>query len=178
MALADAIGATRAGVIETTFKEEMETDLFGEQAVLCGGVASLINASFDTLVEAGYKPELAYFECCHELKLIVDLIMQSGISGMRLAVSDTAKYGDITRGNRVVGAASKKEMKRILKEIQSGKFTKEWIAEYNGGLKNYKKLLAEGESSRIEKIGQRLRSLMPWSAKHNIKGAYSTVKGK
>ena len=163
------------------FKEETETDLFGEQAVLCGGVSALITAGFETLVKAGYKPEMAYFECCHELKLIVDLIVQSGISGMRFSISETAKYGDITRGPRVVTDKTKKEMEKILKEIQTGKFTKEWVAEYKGGLKNYNKLLAEGEKHLIEKTGQRLRSLMPWAAKTNIKGAqasYSAVVEK
>lgn len=178
LAWADGIGATRAGVIETTFKEEMETDLFGEQAVLCGGVSALIQAGFETLVKAGYKPEMAYFECCHELKLIVDLINQSGISGMRFSISETAKYGDVTRGPRVITDKTKKEMEKILKEIQSGKFVKEWVAEYKGGLKKYNKLLADGEKHPIEKVGQRLRSLMPWAAKQNIKGAqasYSAV---
>ena len=181
LAWADGIGATRAGVIETTFKEEMETDLFGEQAVLCGGVSALIMAGFETLVEAGYKPEMAYFECCHEMKLIVDLINQSGISGMRFSISETAKYGDVTRGPRVINAKTKQEMKKILKEIQTGKFTKEWVKDYEGGLKNYNKLLAEGEKHPIEKTGQRLRSLMPWAAKQNIKGAqaaYSAVVNK
>lgn len=159
LAWADGIGATRAGVIETTFKEEMETDLFGEQAVLCGGVSALIQAGFETLVKAGYKPEMAYFECCHELKLIVDLINQSGISGMRFSISETAKYGDVTRGPRVITDKTKKEMEKILKEIQSGKFVKEWVAEYKGGLKKYNKLLADGEKHPIEKVGQRLRSL-------------------
>ncbi len=181
LAWADAIGSTRAGVIETTFKEELETDLFGEQAVLCGGLTSLIRAGFETLVEAGYKPEMAYFECCHELKLIADLIIQGGISGMRSSVSDTAKYGDVSRGSRVISSSTKREMKKILKEIQSGKFVKEWEDEYKGGLKKYNKLLAEGKSCSMERVGQRLRSLMPWSAKHNIKGAqasYSSVSEK
>ena len=176
LAWADGIGATRAGVLETTFKEETETDLFGEQAVLCGGVSALIQAGFETLVKAGYKPEMAYFECCHELKLIVDLINQSGISGMRFSISETAKYGDVTRGPRVITSATKKAMEKILKEIQTGKFTKEWVAEYKGGLKNYNKLLKEGEAHPIEKVGQRLRSLMPWAAKANanIKGAQAS----
>lgn len=174
LAWADGIGATRAGVIETTFKEETETDLFGEQAVLCGGVSALIMAGFETLVKAGYKPEMAYFECCHELKLIVDLINQSGIAGMRFSISETAKYGDVTRGPRVVTEKTKKEMQKILREIQTGKFTKEWVAEYRSGLKNYNKLLAAGEKHLIEKTGQRLRSLMPWAAKSNIKGAQAS----
>ncbi len=171
LAWAKGIGGARAGVIETTFKEETETDLFGEQAVLCGGVSALIKAGFETLVEAGYKPEMAYFECCHELKLICDLIVEKGISGMRFSISETAKYGDITRGPRVVTKDTKKAMKQILKEIQTGKFTKEWVKEYKGGLKNYNKLLKEGEEHLIEKTGERLRSLMPWVPKRNIKGA-------
>ncbi len=158
-------------MIQTTFKEECETDLFGEQAVLCGGASALVIAGFETLVEAGYAPEMAYFECLHELKLIVDLMVESGVSGMRFSISETAKYGDITRGPRVITAQSKKAMKAILKEIQSGKFTKEWVKEYEGGLKNYNKLLNEGAKHQIEKTGQRLRSLMPWVAKRNIKGA-------
>ncbi len=171
LAWAKGIGGARAGVIETTFKEETETDLFGEQAVLCGGVSALIKAGFETLVEAGYKPEMAYFECCHELKLICDLIVEKGISGMRFSISETAKYGDITRGPRVVTKDTKKAMKQILKEIQTGKFTKEWVAEYKGGLKNYNKLLKDGEAHQIEKTGERLRNLMPWVPKRNIKGA-------
>ena len=171
LAWAKGIGGTRAGVIETTFKEETETDLFGEQAVLCGGVSALIMAGFETLVAAGYKPEMAYFECCHEMKLIVDLIVESGISGMRFSISETAKYGDITRGPRVITDQTKKAMKQILKEIQSGKFTKEWVKEYKAGLPNYKRLLKEGEDHLIEKTGERLRSLMPWVHKKNIKGA-------
>ncbi len=181
LAWAYGIGATRAGVLETSFKEETETDLFGEQAVLCGGVSALIMAGFETLVEAGYKPEMAYFECCHELKLITDLIVESGISGMRFSISETAKYGDITRGSRVITKDTKKNMKKILSEIQSGKFVNEWVKEYKGGLKNYKKLLAEGEKHQIEKVGQRLRAFMPWVAKRNIKGvqaAYDSKSGK
>ena len=168
---AKGIGGTRAGVLQTTFKEECETDLFGEQAVLCGGASELVMAGFETLVEAGYQPEMAYFECLHELKLIVDLMVESGISGMRFSISETAKYGDITRGPRVINKSSRTAMKQILKEIQSGKFTKQWVAEYAGGLKNYKKLLAAGEKHQIEKTGQRLRALMPWVPKRNIKGA-------
>ncbi len=171
LAWAKGIGGTRAGVIQTTFREECETDLFGEQAVLCGGASALVIAGFETLVEAGYAPEMAYFECLHELKLIVDLMVESGVSGMRFSISETAKYGDITRGPRVITAQSKKAMKAILKEIQSGKFTKEWVKEYEGGLKNYNKLLQDGAKHQIEKTGQRLRSLMPWVAKRNIKGA-------
>jgi len=170
LAWAKGIGSTRAGVLETTFKEEAETDLFGEQAVLCGGASALVQAGFETLVEAGYQPEMAYFECLHELKLICDLMYESGIAGMRFSVSETAKYGDITRGPRVVNASVKKEMKKILGEIQSGQFTREWVAEYKGGLKKYRKLLKAGEGHAIEKTGKRLRSLMPWMTKKNIKG--------
>jgi len=174
LAWAKGIGSTRAGVLQTTFKEETETDLFGEQAVLCGGASALVQAGFETLVEAGYQPEMAYFECLHELKLICDLMYESGIAGMRFSISETAKYGDITRGPRVVDARVKKEMKKILKEIQSGQFTREWVAEYRGGLKNYKKLLAKGEKHIIEKTGSRLRGLMPWMTKKNIKGVQAS----
>lgn len=170
LSYASAIGGGRAGIIETTFSEETETDLFGEQVVLCGGLTSLVQAGFETLVEAGYQPEMAYFECLHELKLICDLMYESGIAGMRFSISETAKYGDITRGPRVVNAKTKVEMKKILKEIQSGKFTKEWVAEHKGGLKNYRKLLKEGEKHQIEKTGTYLRGMMPWMAKKNIKG--------
>jgi len=168
---AKGIGGARAGVIETTFKEETETDLFGEQAVLCGGASELVRCGFETLVEAGYQPEMAYFECLHELKLIVDLMVESGISGMRFSISETAKYGDITRGPRVITAQTKRSMKKILKEIQDGKFTREWVKEYKDGLPNYNKLLADGEKHEIEKTGKRLRALMPWVKKRNIKGA-------
>lgn len=174
LAWAAGIGSTKAGVIQTTFKEETETDLFGEQAVLCGGAAALIQAGFETLVEAGYQPEMAYFECLHELKLICDLVYESGISGMRFSISETAKYGDITRGPRVINAGTKKEMKKILKEIQSGKFVKEWVAEHKGGLKNYNALLKAGEKHQIEKTGERLRGLMPFIAKKNIKGSQAS----
>jgi ketol-acid reductoisomerase len=170
LAWAKGIGSTRAGVLQTTFKEETETDLFGEQAVLCGGASALVQAGFETLVEAGYQPEMAYFECLHELKLICDLMYEKGISGMRFSISETAKYGDITRGPRVINANTKKEMKKILAEIQSGKFVKQWVAEYKGGLKNYNKLLKAGEKHGIEKTGERLRGLMPWMPKRNISG--------
>jgi ketol-acid reductoisomerase len=170
LAWADGIGSTRAGVLQTTFKEETETDLFGEQAVLCGGASALVQAGFETLVEAGYQPEMAYFECLHELKLICDLMYESGIAGMRFSVSETAKYGDITRGPRVINKATKAEMKRILKEIQSGQFTREWVREYKGGLKRYNKLLAQGTKHPIEKTGAYLRGLMPWMQRKNIKG--------
>jgi ketol-acid reductoisomerase len=170
LAWAKGIGSTRAGVLETSFKEETETDLFGEQAVLCGGASALVQAGFETLVEAGYQPEMAYFECLHELKLICDLMYEKGISGMRFSISETAKYGDITRGPRVINANTKKEMKKILAEIQSGKFVKQWVAEYKGGLKNYNALLKAGEKHDIEKTGERLRGLMPWMPKRNIGG--------
>ena len=170
LAYAKGIGSLKAGVIRTTFKEETETDLFGEQIVLCGGVSALITNAFETLVEAGYQPEMAYFECLHELKLICDLMYESGIAGMRFSVSETAKYGDITRGPRIVNAATKREMRRILKEIQTGKFTREWVAEYKGGLKKYKRLLKKGAAHRIERTGERLRGMMPWMTKKNLKG--------
>ncbi|MBV9462628.1 MAG: ketol-acid reductoisomerase, partial [Verrucomicrobiae bacterium] len=150
LAWAKGIGGTRAGVFETSFKEETETDLFGEQAVLCGGASALVQAGFETLVEAGYAPEMAYFECLHELKLIVDLMNEAGVSGMRFSISETAKYGDVTRGPRVVNAKTKAEMKKILKEIQSGQFTREWVKEYETGKKNYTRLLHDGEKHPIE----------------------------
>ncbi len=174
LAWAKGIGGARAGVLQTTFKEETETDLFGEQAVLCGGTTALIQAGFETLVEAGYQPEMAYFECLHELKLIVDLINESGISGMRFSISETAKYGDVSRGPRLIDGAVRKKMKTILKEIQSGKFAKEWVSEYKGGLKNYKALMKAGEQHQIEKTGKRLRGLMPWVSKKNIKGVQAS----
>ena len=170
LAWAKGIGGTRAGVIETTFKEETETDLFGEQAVLCGGASALVTAGFETLVEAGYQPEMAYFECLHELKLIVDMMVESGVAGMRFSISETAKYGDITRGPRVITAQTKRSMGKILKEIQSGKFAREWVKEYEDGLPNYKAALKAGEKHPIEKCGGRLRGLMPWVSKKNIKG--------
>jgi ketol-acid reductoisomerase len=171
LAWAKGIGATRAGVLETTFKEETETDLFGEQTVLCGGLTSLVQNGFETLVEAGYQPEMAYFECLHELKLIVDLMYESGIAGMRFSISETAKCGDVSVGPSVIDGSVKKKMQRALKDIQSGKFAKGWIAEYAAGLPNYKRLLKEGEKHSIEKTGERLRGLMPWIPKKNIKGA-------
>lgn len=170
LSYAAGIGGARAGVIETNFQEETETDLFGEQAVLCGGVTSLVQAGFETLVEAGYAPEMAYFECLHELKLIVDLLYEGGIANMWYSVSNTAEYGGLTRGPRVVPDSAKAEMKKILEEIQSGKFTKQWVREHKGGLKKYNKLLKAGEKHQIEKTGARLRSMMPWMAKKNIKG--------
>jgi ketol-acid reductoisomerase len=171
LAWAKGVGGTRGGVIETSFKEETETDLFGEQTVLCGGASALVQAGFETLVEAGYSPEMAYFECLHELKLIVDLMNESGIAGMRFSISETAKWGDVSVGPKIVDAGVKKRMKAALKDIQTGKFAKGWIKEYEGGYKNYKKLLAAGEKHPIEKTGARLRGLMPWIQKKNLKGA-------
>lgn len=165
LAYAKAIGGTRAGVIETTFAEETETDLFGEQVVLCGGVTELIRAGFDILIEAGYQPEIAYFEVLHELKLITDLIQEVGISGMRRRVSNTACYGDLTRGKRVITQRTRKEMKKILKEIISGKFAREWIKENEEGRPNFNKLLKEADEHPIEKVGKDLRAMMPWLKK-------------
>ncbi len=162
LAYAKAIGATRAGVIETTFKEETETDLFGEQVVLCGGVSELVRAGFDTLVEAGYQPEIAYFECLHELKLIVDLFYEGGISYMRYSVSDTAEYGDLTRGRRIINAETRKEMKKILEEVQSGQFAKEWILENQANRPQFNALRKRDQEHLIEKVGKQLRAMMPW----------------
>jgi len=162
LAYADAIGGARAGVIETTFTEECETDLFGEQVVLCGGITELVRSGFDTLVDAGYQPEIAYFECLHELKLIVDLMYEEGISGMRYSVSDTAEYGDLSRGPRVIDDHVKATMKTILGEIQSGEFAREWVAESTSGRENFHRLEAEGREHRIEKVGAELRGMMPW----------------
>ena len=162
LAYAKGIGATRAGVLETTFQEETETDLFGEQVVLCGGVTELVRAGFDTLVQAGYQPEIAYFECCHELKLIVDLIYEGGIANMRYSISDTAEYGDITRGRRIVTEETRSEMKRILGEIQSGEFAREWILENMAGRPVYNALKRKDNEHLIEQIGKKLRSMMSW----------------
>ena len=162
LAYAKGIGGTRGGVIETTFAEETETDLFGEQAVLCGGISALIKAGFDTLVEAGYQPELAYFECMHEVKLIVDLFYEGGLSHMRRAVSNTAEYGDLTRGPRVVDKSVRKEMKKILGEIQDGKFAKEWVEENRAGGENFNYLRRKEEDLLIEKVGKELRQKMHW----------------
>jgi ketol-acid reductoisomerase len=162
LAYAKAIGGTRAGVIETTFKDETETDLFGEQAVLCGGLTELIRAGYETLVEAGYPPEMAYFECLHEVKLIVDLIYEGGIANMRYSISNTAEYGDMTRGRRVVTDETRKAMKQILSDIQSGKFADEWMTEYRCGLPHFRELRKEAEKHPIEDVGARLRGLMPW----------------
>ena len=159
---ADAIGATRAGVLETTFREETETDLFGEQVILCGGVSELIKASFETLVDAGYAPESAYFECLHELKLIVDLLYEGGLGWMRHSVSDTAEYGDFTRGPRIVTDETRSEMRRILAEIQSGEFAREWLAEHRSGAPNLAKFRSQDAEHPIEEVGGRLRSLMPF----------------
>lgn len=177
LAWAKGIGSCRAGVLQTTFKEETETDLFGEQAVLCGGAAALVQAGYETLVEAGYQPEMAYFECLHELKLIVDLMVESGIAGMRFSISETAEFGDLTRGPRVINASSRKAMKSILKEIQSGKFTREWVKEFETGEKNFKRLRKEGQKHSIEKTGGRLRKLMPWLQKRKIKGSQAEYSG-
>lgn len=162
LAYAWGIGCTRAGVLLTTFKEETETDLFGEQAVLCGGTTSLIKAGFETLVEAGYQPEIAYFECLHELKLIVDLMYEGGLSGMRSAVSDTAKFGDITEGPRVVGAAVRREMQRVLARVQSGEFARDWILENQAGRPAYRARLAREAAHPIEEVGKKLRDMMAW----------------
>jgi ketol-acid reductoisomerase len=174
LAWAKGIGGTRAGVIETTFKEETETDLFGEQTVLCGGLSALVVAGYETLVEAGYQPEMAYFECLHELKLIVDLMNEAGVSGMRFSISETAKWGDVSVGPKIVDKTVKKRMKEALKEIQNGKFAKGWIKEYEGGYKKYNALMKAGENHSIEKVGARLRSMMPWMQKRQIKGAQAS----
>ena len=165
LAYAKAIGATRAGVIETTFDEETETDLFGEQAVLCGGVTELIKAGFDTLVEAGYQPEIAYFEVLHELKLITDLIQEVGISGMRRRVSNTACYGDLSRGPMIITEKTRKTMKKLLKNIKSGKFAREWIKENEAGRPNFNALIKKGDEHPIEEVGRKLREMMPWMKK-------------
>ena len=171
LAWAKGIGGTRAGVLQTTFKEETETDLFGEQTVLCGGASALIQAGYETLVEAGYQPEMAYFECLHELKLIVDLMNESGISGMRFSISETAKWGDVSVGPKIIDASVKRRMKVALKEIQNGKFAKGWVREYETGYKKYNALMKKGEKHNIEKVGARLRGLMPWMKKRRVKGA-------
>jgi ketol-acid reductoisomerase len=162
LAYAHGIGGTRGGVLETTFAEETETDLFGEQAVLCGGTTELVVKGFETLVEAGYQPEVAYYECLHELKLIVDLLHEGGISKMHQFISETAKYGDLTRGPRIVDERVKKQMRKVLKEVQSGKFARQWIKENETGKANYRKLLAADIDRQIEKVGASLRARMPW----------------
>ena len=165
LAYAKGLGGSRAGVFETTFKEETETDLFGEQVVLCGGTTELVKAGFETLVAAGYEPEMAYFECCHELKLIVDIIYEEGIAGMRKRVSDTAEYGDYTRGKRIVSERTRKEMQKILKEIQSGKFAREWMRENKKGRPNFSKMREDQDKHQIEEVGKRLRGMMSWIKK-------------
>jgi ketol-acid reductoisomerase len=162
LAYAKGIGCTRGGVIETTFKDETETDLFGEQAVLCGGVSELVQAGYETLVDAGYDPKLAYFECLHELKLIVDLMYEKGLSGMRFSVSNTAEYGDYTRGKRIISEDTRKAMRDVLGEIQSGAFAREWIAENRAGQENFKRMRAEQADHQIEREGKELRSMMDW----------------
>jgi ketol-acid reductoisomerase len=162
LAYAKGIGCTRAGVIETTFKDETETDLFGEQAVLCGGVSELVRAGYETLVDAGYDPRLAYFECLHELKLIVDLMYEKGITGMRYSISNTAEYGDLTRGKRVIDERARASMKEILAEIQNGDFAREWIAENRAGQENFQRMREEQKGHQIEREGKELRSMMPW----------------
>src|SRR6266508_2744741 len=162
LAYAKGIGCTRAGVIETTFKDETETDLFGEQAVLCGGVTELVRAGYETLVEAGYDSRLAYFECLHELKLIVDLMYEKGITGMRYSISNTAEYGDLTRGSRVISDESREAMKQLLQEIQSGDFAREWIAENRAGQENFQRMREEQKGHRVETVGKELRGMMDW----------------
>ena len=162
LAYSHGIGGTRGGVLETTFAEETETDLFGEQAVLCGGATELVVKGFETLVEAGYQPEVAYYECLHELKLIVDLLHEGGLTKMHQFISDTAKYGDLTRGPRIVDDRVKNVMRKVLKEVQTGKFAKQWIEESAGGGKNYQRMLKEDKDRQIEKVGSELRSRMPW----------------
>lgn len=168
LAYASAIGGGRAGIIETSFREETETDLFGEQVVLCGGLTSLIQAGFETLVEAGYAPEMAYFECLHEVKLIVDLLYEGGISNMRYSISNTAQYGDLTRGPRVITDETKKEMKKILTEIQDGVFAKEWMLECRANKPTFNALTRKGERHQIEEVGARLRAMMPWLKKGKL----------
>lgn len=170
LSYAVAIGAGRAGIIETNFKEETETDLFGEQAVLCGGLTALIRAGFETLTEAGYSPEMAYFECLHEMKLIVDLMYEGGIGNMRYSVSNTAEYGDLTRGGRIVDDRTKAEMKKILYEIQTGQFADEWMSECDSGKENFRRLEQEGKRHQIEEVGERLRAMMPWLSQTRLVG--------
>jgi ketol-acid reductoisomerase len=168
LSYACAIGGGRAGVIETTFREECETDLFGEQSVLCGGLTSLILAGFETLVEAGYAPEMAYFECCHEVKLIVDLIYEGGIANMRYSVSNTAEYGDYSRGPRVIDEHARAEMKKILADIQSGRFAREWVLENAAGQPSFKAMRRRAAAHQIEEVGERLRAMMPWIAENRL----------
>ena len=168
LAYASAIGGGRAGIIETTFREETETDLFGEQVVLCGGLTALIQAGYETLVEAGYAPEMAYFECLHEVKLITDLIYEGGIANMRYSISNTAQYGDLTRGPRVINESVKAAMKKILKEIQSGEFAREWMLECKAGKPVFNALTKKGDAHPIEEVGKRLRAMMPWLKKEKL----------
>jgi ketol-acid reductoisomerase len=168
LSYASAIGGGRAGVIETTFQEECETDLFGEQVVLCGGITSLITAAFETLVEAGYAPEMAYFECLHEVKLIVDLIYEGGIANMRYSVSNTAEYGDYTRGPRIINDATRAEMRRVLEEIQSGQFAREWMLENEVSQTGFKALRARAARHPVEEVGEKLRAMMPWIAENKL----------
>ncbi|MGQ0676029.1 MAG: ketol-acid reductoisomerase [Rhodospirillales bacterium] len=168
LSYASAIGGGRSGVIETTFKEECETDLFGEQTVLCGGLCSLIMTGYETLVEAGYAPEMAYFECLHEVKLIVDLIYEGGLANMRYSISNTAEYGDYTRGPRLIDERVKAEMKRILDDIQSGRFAKEWVIENVAGQPSFKAMRKRAAEHEIEKVGEKLRAMMPWIAKNKL----------
>ena len=168
IAYSSAIGGGRAGIIETTFKEECETDLFGEQSVLCGGLTHLILAGYETLVDAGYAPEMAYFECLHEVKLIVDLLYEGGMANMRYSISNTAEYGDYTRGPRLITEETKKEMKKILSEIQSGKFAKEWMDEHKSGQTTFKTIRKKHAEHPIEKVGEKLRTLMPWIAERKM----------
>ena len=168
LSYASAIGGGRAGIIETSFREECETDLFGEQVVLCGGLTALIQAGYETLVEAGYAPEMAYFECLHEVKLIVDLIYEGGMANMRYSISNTAEYGDYTRGPRIVTEETKKEMKRILDDIQSGRFARDWVTECKAGQPSFKAMRRRGAEHPIEEVGAKLRAMMPWIAKNKL----------
>lgn len=168
LAYASAIGGARAAVIETTFKDETETDLFGEQAVLCGGLTALIQAGYETLVAAGYPPEMAYFECVHEVKLIVDLIYEGGLTNMRYSISNTAEYGDLTRGKKVIGPEVRQAMQKLLNDIQSGKFAEEWITEHRCGMPHFTELRKEAANHPLEKVGERLRSMMPWLAQNRL----------
>ncbi len=168
LSYASAIGGGRSGIIQTTFKEECETDLFGEQSVLCGGLTALIQAGFETLVEAGYSPEMAYFECLHEVKLIVDLIYEGGIANMRYSISNTAEYGDLTRGPRIINESVKKEMKKVLEEIQSGKFVRDWILECKSGQLNFKAQKRIQNQKQIELVGEKLRKMMPWISSNKL----------
>lgn len=176
LAWAAGLGSARAGVIETSFREETETDLFGEQAVLCGGVTALVQAGFETLVKAGYQPEMAYFECLHELKLIVDLMQEAGISGMRFSISETAKWGDLTVGPQIIDDHVRETMRKVLGRIQDGSFAREWIAEARGGKKRYQELLRQGAEQPIEQVGERMRALMPWLKKRDVSGAQAAYE--